>query len=75
MIKGFLYKDELDKARTVTTKKGRVIIPIVMFETPNSEYSDYAIKEDTPVGETADTFLGNASIVIKKEPTDPEKPF
>ena len=69
MIKGFVYKDEIDKARTVTTKKGRVIIPFVMFETPNSEYSDYAIKEDTPIGEGSKTeFLGNASIFVPKDP-------
>jgi len=68
MIKGFVYKDEIDKARTVTTKKGRVIIPFVMFETPDSEFSDYSIKEDVPVGEPRKfEYLGNASIVVKKD--------
>ena len=74
MIKGFVYKDEIEKAKTVTTKKGRVIIPFVMFETPNSEYSDYAIKEDRPMGEESGGFIGNASIVIPKTP-DQEPPL
>ena len=75
MIKGYLYEDEFNKARRVTTKSGRVIVPFVMFETPNSQYSDYAVKEDTPQGEES-SFLGNASIVVKSPKQDePEQPF
>ena len=69
MIKGYLYKDEIEKARTVTTKKGREIIPFVMFDTPENEFSDYVIKEARTGDDTGSAkfeFLGNASIVIKK---------
>jgi len=69
MIKGYVYKDEILSAKTVTTKKGREIIPFVMFETPDSEFSDYCIKEarGAEEGESKWEFLGNASIVIKKQ--------
>ena len=68
MIKGFMYEEEFNKARRVTTRQGRVIVPFVMFESFDSKYSDYAIKEDTPKGEPGlHDFIGNASIVIKKD--------
>lgn len=71
VIKGFIYEDELAKARRVTTKqKERVIIPIVLIPTPSSEYSDYMIKEDVTMEESdagkEGVILGNASIKIKR---------
>ena len=69
-IKGFIYEDELAKARRVTTKGGRIIIPWVLIPTPNSEWNDYMMKENVTM-EDADAgvdgvILGNAKITIKR---------
>ncbi len=75
-MKGFIYADQFEKAKKITTNRGKVIVPFVMFETPDSQYSDYSIKEDVPKGEPRQSdFLGNASMVVKREPpAEPEKP-
>lgn len=71
-IRGFIYEDELAKARRTETKRGRMIIPIVLIPTPNSEWNDYMIKEDSPLNDSdagvtsPDLILGNAKIHIKK---------
>ena len=71
MIKGFMYEEEFNKARRVTTKSGRVLVPFVMFESPDSKYSNYSIKEDTPKGEGGLwDIIGNPSIQVKNPPQE-----
>ena len=78
LITGFVYVDEINNAKRVTTKKGREIIPIILIPTPSSEYNDYMIKSDIPKDERdrgeKGAILGNAQIRVKGGGTE-EQPF
>ena len=69
-IRGFIYEDEFAKAKRVETKRGRIIVPFILIPTPNSEYSDYIVKENVSMDEAEagkeGVKLGNASITIKR---------
>jgi len=70
MLVGKINVKAIDKARLFEGKKG-TYLDIVLIPTPNSEYSDYMIKQSVSKEEReagVDIILGNVSILSKKEP-------
>ena len=69
MISLNLNVSKIDKNKLVKGEKG-VYLNAVLIETPNSEFSDYMIVQDTTKEErdagVKGTILGNAKIVQKK---------
>jgi len=66
--KKFIYAD-LEKTRLFYSEStGRVYCDLVMFETPNSEYSDYAVSESKKKDEDIELpIVGNFENYKKKE--------
>ena len=68
---------KIDKSRLFEGKKG-TYLNCVLIETPNSEYSDYMIVEDISYEERQagekGTVLGNAKIIVKREPQQDNTP-
>jgi hypothetical protein len=67
--------DKLDKKRLFEGKKGRYL-DLVLFETPDSEYGDYMVKQRGDKGEKM-PILGNGKYFkpkdgAKKEPKSDE---
>ena len=60
--------DKVDKTRFFEGKKGRYL-DLVLFETPDSEYGDYMVKQRGEKGERM-AILGNAKYF---KPKDKEK--
>lgn len=55
--KTFIFAD-VEKTRLFHSKEsGRIYMDLVMFETPNSEYSDYAVSESKTKEEIEDKEL------------------
>lgn len=57
--------DKVDKKRFFEGKKGRYL-DLVLFETPDSEYGDYMVKQRGEKGERM-PILGNAKYFKPKE--------
>jgi hypothetical protein len=57
--------DKVDKKRFFEGKKGRYL-DLVLFETPDSEYGDYMVKQRGDKGERM-PILGNAKYFKPKE--------
>lgn len=67
----------IDKGRLFQGKKGQYL-DCVLIETPNSEYGDYMVvesisKEEREAGNKG-TILGNAKIIVKRDPTNYNNP-
>jgi hypothetical protein len=61
--------DKIDKKRFFEGKKGRYL-DLVLFETPESEYGDYMVKQRGDKGEKM-PILGNAKYFEPKKTTRP----
>jgi hypothetical protein len=64
MITFSINVDKLDRTRVVEGKKGRYM-DFVLIETPNSDFSDYLVKQRGEKGEDL-PILGNGKIVRPK---------
>lgn len=68
--------DKVDKARFFEGKKGRYM-DLVLFETPDSDYGDYMVKQRGDKGERM-PILGNGKYFepkgVKKETKTDEQP-
>lgn len=64
--------DKIDKARFFEGKKGRYL-DLVLFETPESEYGDYMVKQRAEKGEKM-PILGNGKYFKPKEKSDGKSP-
>lgn len=67
----------INKDRLFQGKKGKYL-DCVLIETPNSEYGDYMVvesisKEEREAGNKG-TILGNAKIIVKRDPTNYNTP-
>lgn len=60
--------DKVDKSRFFEGKKGRYL-DLVLFETPDSEYGDYMVKQRGDKGEKM-PILGNGKYFKPKEKPD-----
>lgn len=60
--------DKIDKKRFFDGKKGRYL-DLVLFETPDSEYGDYMVKQRGDKGEKM-PILGNGKYFKPKEKKD-----
>jgi hypothetical protein len=67
-----LNVDKLDKKRLFEGKKGRYL-DLVLFETPDSEYGDYLVKQRGEKGEKM-PILGNGKYFKPKDGTGAKKP-
>jgi hypothetical protein len=56
--------DKIDKSRFFEGKKGRYL-DLVLFETPESEYGDYMVKQQAKAGEKM-PILGNGKFFKPK---------
>jgi hypothetical protein len=70
LIKGSIDVLKINKDKLYTGKKGKYL-NIVLIPTPNSEYGDWMIVEETTeeerkAGEKG-TILGNAKVLVKKD--------
>ena len=66
--KKFIYAALDDTRIFYADKTGRCYLDLVMFETPNSEYSDYAVAESKNKDEDIELpIVGNFSNYVKKE--------
>jgi hypothetical protein len=60
----------VDETRQFPAESGRIYMDLVMFETPNSEYSDYAVSESKKLDEEIELpIIGNFKNWKKKEET------
>ena len=66
MIFGKIDVNKIDKDKLFKGEKG-TYLDIVIIETPNSEYSDYMIKQSTKKDED-DIILGNAKNYRREDP-------
>ena len=55
--KKFIYADIAKTRMFYSDESGRLYLDLVMFETPNSEYSDYAVSESKTKEEMDDKEL------------------
>lgn len=70
MITGKINVMKIDKSKLFEGKKGAKWLDIVLIETPNSEYGDYMIVQDTSKEDRAKgvkgAILGNAKVFQKR---------
>lgn len=76
LIKGSIDVLKINKDKLFAGKKGKYL-NIVLIPTPNSEYGDWMIVEETSeeerkAGEKG-TILGNAKVLVKKDEVSQEK--
>lgn len=76
LIKGSIDVLKINKDKLFAGKKGKYL-NIVLIPTPNSEYGDWMIVEETSEDERKagerGTILGNAKVLVKKEEVSQEK--
>ena len=73
--KKFIYADLSETRLFYSENTGRVYLDLVMFETPNSEYSDYAVSESKKKDEEIELpIVGNFTNYKKQELTDESAP-
>ena len=71
--KKFIYADLAETRLFHSDSTGRVYLDLIMFETPNSEYSDYAVKESKKQDEEIELpIVGNFKNYRKQEQDDTE---
>ena len=69
--KKFIYADLSETRLFYSENTGRVYLDLVMFETPNSEYSDYAVSESKKKDEEVELpIVGNFTNYKKQEQAD-----
>lgn len=70
MITGKINCVKIDKAKLFEGKNGAKWLDIVLIETPNSDYGDFMIVQDTSKEDRAKgikgAILGNAKIFLKR---------
>jgi len=76
LIKGSIDVLKINKDKLYTGKKGKYL-NVVLIPTPNSDYGDWMIVEETTeeerkAGEKG-TILGNAKVLVKKEEASQDK--
>lgn len=76
LIKGSIDVLKINKDKLFAGKKGKYL-NIVLIPTPNSEYGDWMIVEETSEDERKagerGTILGNAKVLVKKDEVSQEK--
>ena len=68
--------NKIDQARLFPGKKG-LYLDLVLIETPNSQYSDYMVKQSVSKEERAqgvEIILGDGRVFKKQEPTNYNTP-
>ena len=77
MISISINVNKIDKSRLFKGAKG-TYLDMVLIETPNSEYGDYMVVESVSKEEREQgvkgTILGNAKIIVKRDPTNYNNP-
>ena len=67
---------KIDKSRLFVGKKG-TYLDVVLIETPNSQYSDYMVKQSVSKEERergVEIILGDGKIFQKQDPTNYNNP-
>ena len=76
LIKGSIDVLKINKEKLYKGKKG-TYLNVVLIPTPNSDYGDWMIVEETSEDERKagekGTILGNAKVLVKKEEGSQEK--